>query len=197
MPNDCRTHSTVDLVRSCAQSERLMRRLKGKPGRADVRAVSNLADPLAGSARAQRCAPGSRQPILPCPDLRRDVARRCHQQQDRPRRPCSSVASASALTQRAQRWGPMTGRWSGRDDSGGYSRRSPGSSGAEVEVRLVRMPACAFALVNGGHGRTWRDTGGCEPLTTPWKRTDSRMPRRDTPASPSARSAGLCRCWQS
>jgi hypothetical protein len=28
----------------------------------------------------------------------------------------SSVASASALTQRAQRWGPMPGRWSGRDD---------------------------------------------------------------------------------
>src|SRR3984957_10983546 len=43
----------------------------------------------------------------------------------------------------------MTGRWSGRDDSGGDSRRSPGSSGAEVEVWLVRMPACALGMVDG------------------------------------------------
>ena len=33
----------ANLVRSCAQSKRLMRRLKGKSGRADVRAVNNLA----------------------------------------------------------------------------------------------------------------------------------------------------------
>ena len=33
----------------------------------------------------------------------------------------------------------MTGRWSGRDDSGRYSRRSPGSSGAEVSGK-TRFP---------------------------------------------------------
>jgi hypothetical protein len=52
---------TADPVRNCAQSKRLMRRLKEKSGRADVRAVNNLADPLAGSERAQRCVPASRQ----------------------------------------------------------------------------------------------------------------------------------------
>ena len=45
---------TCQLRAHCAQSKRLMRRLKGKSGRADVRAVNNLADPLAGSERAQR-----------------------------------------------------------------------------------------------------------------------------------------------
>jgi hypothetical protein len=35
---------TADPVRNCAQSKRLMRRLKGKSGRADVRAVNNLVD---------------------------------------------------------------------------------------------------------------------------------------------------------
>ena len=55
---------TADPVRNCAQSKRLMRRLKGKSRRADMRAVNNLTDSLAGCERARRCAPGSVQPIL-------------------------------------------------------------------------------------------------------------------------------------
>ncbi|HEX4125409.1 MAG TPA: hypothetical protein VHY37_11830 [Tepidisphaeraceae bacterium] len=35
---------TADLMYNCAHSKRLMRRLKGKSGRAGVRAVNNLAD---------------------------------------------------------------------------------------------------------------------------------------------------------
>ncbi len=68
--------------------------------------------------------------------------------------------------ERAQRWGPMTRRWCARDDSGGYSRRSPGSSGAEVEVWLVRNAGVRLCV--GLHGWTWTDTGG-------WVRADDRQ----------------------
>jgi hypothetical protein len=117
-----------------------MRQLKGKSGRADVRAVDNLADPLAGSERVRRCAPGSVQPILFDPSagmmLRAVVANN---------RPVPVVPVAPSRRRRPSRKSAALGaddgamEWKGRQRS--YSRRSPGSSGAEVEVRLVRIGA--------------------------------------------------------
>ena len=90
----------------------------------------------------------------PCPDLRRDTAPLCINN-----RPVAVVPVAPSRRRRPSRKSAALGADADamvcKETAEGTPTASPGSSGAEVEVRLVRMPTCAFELA---------DMDGCEGI---------------------------------